>query len=444
MKKLVLITGWLLTGMAGMAQDPVKPAMDLKGCLAAALENHYKIKTADLERRRSESQLDQVEAAFFPQVTAGTTYQDYIKLPTQLIPGEFFGQPGEMIPIQFGTQYNLNASVDVSQVLFNQPLMVTRKMARKVIEMNRLGVEKSREEVIYETSQIYFATQGLLHQSATLKTNIEKLQRLVTLMQEQYDKGYVRKVDLDRVKVNISNLQSQNNNVEDACLQQLALLKFMMGLPQSSLLVLKDEIEAPVPLGELRLVPEQHLDYQQILKQEELADLKIKEARAGYFPTLTAIGQYSLSSQQNSFNTLYEKPGWLKMSFIGVNLSLPIFKGFGNHYKMNAAKVEKQQAGIQKENLASFLEVQYLNASGKLEVNRKAYENQQKNVQLAEEVYQVTLEQYKKGISPLTEILDAETALSAAQTNLLQAQVQIKLMELDLYKSTGKLTVLMN
>lgn len=439
---LLFITALLWT--PGFGQNNGTSPLDLKKCLTLALENNLKLKTAQLDKDKSASQLDQVEAAFFPQVSASTSYQDYIKLPTQLIPGEFFGMPGELIPIQFGTQHNLSASLDASLVLYNQPLLISYQIARKAIEMSKLSIEKSKEEVIFETSQVYFAAQAFAHQALTLEQNIERLNKLQSLMQQQYDNGFIRKVDLDRVKVNISNMQTQLANFKDAYNQQLVLLKYMTGIRQNNEIKLVSTIESTIYVENIKLTPEEHTDYKQILKTEELANLRIKESKASYLPSLAAIGQYSFQSQKNEFSSLYQKPDWLKMSFVGVSMNIPLFTGFGNHYKVNQARIEKSQVTLQKENLANYLEVQYLTANSKLEVNRKAYDSQLENVKLAEEVYRVTQEQYQKGISPISEVLDAETSLSTAQSALLQSQIQIRLTELDLLKSTGKLNTLMN
>ncbi|MHC1708650.1 MAG: TolC family protein [Bacteroidales bacterium] len=423
----------------GHGQNPGSASLDLKKCLILALENNTKIITAQLDRERSASQLNQVEAAFYPHISASTSYQDYLKLPTQLIPGEFFGMPGELIPIQFGTQHNLGASMDGSLVLYNQPLICSYKIARKAIEMSKLSLEKSKEEVMYETAQVYFAAQAFSHQAQTLENNISKLQRLISLMQEQYSGGFVRKVDLDRVKVNISNLQTQLENYEEAKRQQIALLKFLTGLNQSDDITLIPEIESTLSISPEKLNPENYTEYRQLQQLELMADMKISESKAACLPTLAAIGQYSFQSQKNEFSSLYQKPDWLKMSFIGVSMNIPIFNGFGNYYRVSQAKIEKSQATLQKENLAKYLEVQHVTAQGKLELNLKAYDNQLENVKLAEDVFRVTQEQYGQGISPLTEVLDAETSLSAAQSALLQAQIQVRLAELDLLKSTGNL-----
>jgi outer membrane protein len=432
----------VILASSGYGQDQSAAPLDLKRSLTMACDNHLKIKMAALDKEKSASQLNQVEAAFYPQISASASYQDYIKLPTQLIPGEFFGMPGELIPIQFGTQHNLGASLDANLVLFNQPLLVSYKMARKAIELSKLALEKSKEEVIYETAQVYYAAQAFRQQSQTLDKNLVSLQRLITLMQEQYDNGFVRKVDLDRVKVNISNLYTQQQNFNEAYSQQLAILKFLTGIPQNNDIQLVAEIESSLYESEFSLIPEDYTDYRQLLKMEEMADLKIKESRASYLPSLAAYGQYNFQSQQNSFSNLYEKPDWLKMSFIGISLNIPLFSGFGTYYKVSQARIEKTQAALQKDNLSKYLETQYITSKNKLTVNRKAYDNQLENVRLAEEVYRVTREQYQKGMSPLTEVLDSEAALSTSQSALLQALIQVRLTELELLKSTGKLNSL--
>lgn len=440
--KRTLFLGILMTGIPGICQQSGYQDLDLKQCLKMALDQHIKIKNGEIDLQKAAAQLKQVEAGFYPQAKVGATYQDFIQLPTQLIPGEFFGQPGEMIPIQFGTQHNLSTSVDVSQVLFSQPLLIGRQQARKALELSMLSNDKFREEVIYETAQVFFAAQGLQSQVSTWEQNVGTMQKLTDLMQQQYDLGYIRKVDLDRVKVNTGNLQSQLDVFRDGYDQQLIILKYLTGIPSETPVHLNDSIEPSILPNDLAWSPSGLNEYKQCQALEDLATGKIREAKASGYPTLAAIGQYSLQSQQNEFSYLYQQPGWLKMSFVGISLNVPLFQGFAKQHAISQAGLEQQQAVLQKENTARLLEVQYRSAVSKLEVSRKTTENQLSNKKLAEEVYQVTLDQYKEGISPLSDILDAESSLRSAQSALLQSQVQMKLSEIDLMKSTGNLNLL--
>ena len=86
--------------------------------------------------------------------------------------------------------------------------------------------------------------------------------------------------------------------------------------------------------------------------------------------------------------------------------------------------------------------MQRANANNALKVNRAALESQQRNIELAQKVYETTQAQFVGGIASMTDIVNAETSLRDAQTNYLRALVQVKLGELDLIKSTGNIRTL--
>ena len=88
--------------------------------------------------------------AALPQVNASGSFTDNLKLMTTLLPGDFFGKPGEKVPVTFGSQFNSTASVQASLLLFNAPLYIgiettklAQKLSRKALQ-NRSWIPKNR------------------------------------------------------------------------------------------------------------------------------------------------------------------------------------------------------------------------------------------------------------------------------------------------------------
>src|SRR3546814_8590027 len=108
MKNKLLITGALLFSLAiAKAQDTTETfQFNLQECIDYAFEHHYQVRNAEVDVELAESEVKETIGMGLPQVNGNVNFQDYLKLPTQLIPGEFFGgEPGTYIPVQFGTQF---------------------------------------------------------------------------------------------------------------------------------------------------------------------------------------------------------------------------------------------------------------------------------------------------------------------------------------------------
>ena len=80
-------------------------------------------------------------AALLPKVNISAGFTDNIALPTTVLPGEFLGKPGTSIPVQMGSQFNTNAALSISQILYNQTAFTALKLTKKSAELSSLSVE---------------------------------------------------------------------------------------------------------------------------------------------------------------------------------------------------------------------------------------------------------------------------------------------------------------
>ena len=123
----------------------------------------------------------------------------------------------------------------------------------------------------------------------------------------------------------------------------------------------------------------------------------------------------------------------------GVRLSIPIFDGFEKKFKAQQVEVSQRQLDLNIRNVTNLTKMEFHNASEQLRQSKKLIDQQQENMELAEQLYDITKLSYQEGVAPLTELLNAETSLKEAQTQFLTATLQLKLAELDHLKTSGEL-----
>ena len=130
--------------------------LSLKEAQEYAIKNNKMVITSRMDVEASKIALWETISNALPQVSASGSFTDNLKLMTTLLPGDFFGKPGEKIPVTFGSQFNSGASVQASLLLFNAPLYIgieTTKLAQKLSEQNLVKSELDTKESV---SSVYY------------------------------------------------------------------------------------------------------------------------------------------------------------------------------------------------------------------------------------------------------------------------------------------------
>jgi outer membrane protein TolC len=437
-KNILFAISLSLVLQTAIAQKKIE--MNLKQCLDLALLNDQRVKLSEMEQTRLKYQKYQTIGAGLPQISGTGSFQDFLKLPTQLIPGEFFGQPGTLIPVQFGTNYNMSGGIQVSQLIYNQSFLVSLQISKRLIEQGSLEVEKNRQNTVYDVAQLYYMAVLTDQQTKYLMETLEKLDTLTSISKVQLEKQLIKQVDYDRVNVNRTNLQTEVSNLKLMLIQQLNMLKYFTGiLPEDSIVLTTTVFDKRIM--QLPVVnPENHLSLREIDKQKELVNLQMGMVRSQCIPSLAAFGDFSYNSQQNDFGKLFsDNKGWLGTSVVGLSLNIPIFSGTQRFFQLKQYKMQFQELNLSRDYAKKLIETSTRNALIKVHSLEQTAESQNKNVTLADDVYKVVFDQYSQGYTSLTDLLSAESAKIQAQSAYAQTLVQLKIAELDLFKSNGNL-----
>jgi outer membrane protein len=420
------------------ATDPAK-TISLKECLNMAVANSPHLKIAALEKTKLSYNYKETMGGALPHVNFSGSWDDYLHLPTSLIPGEFFGKPGEMIPVQFGTTYNLAGALDASQMLYNQTWLVGMKMAKQMMQQNELTTEKTEIEVVYNVAQSYYMAQITKQQIRNMRDNLTKIEKAEKIAQSQWENGIIKKVDLDRIVVQKLNMITDIERLDVLYQQELAMQKYFMGIAQEQAIALDDSIYTSSLATGFESDLNKHIDIRMIEQQKQLVQTGIRMDQSGYYPNLTLIGSTNFLNQSNTMYLFGKPSDWFNTSLVGLRLSVPVFSGMQRHYRVSQTRVELEKLKVNEDDTRKLIRINSDDAARKLSNSTEAEQRQRDNMALAERVYNISQEQYQKGVIPLTDLLNAETALSDAQSNHTYALVQMKLSELNYLKANGKL-----
>lgn len=410
-----------------------------------AVENNNNLEVAQIDQEIIQAQIAEVKGQALPQINGSAGYTDNFSLQEQQLPGEIFGgEPGTTIGVAFGNRYQYTGGVNVQQQLLNFKLFSSIKSTQALAELRNLQTLLTTQDLVVNVIQTYIQIQVFQKQVKLLQQNYNRTKNLIELSEARYDEGIIRKLDLNQLLVNLSNLETQ---IEDAVFgknQQKRLLKVLLNIPMDTEVVLNEKLEdrAPYPLG-IELLLESNLEYQQLEKSLELSIIDQKLIRAEYLPTLSASFGYNYLGQSNQFvdfdPNVYQEQ-W--SGTWGISANIPIFDGFQRRNRLKQKEFVTEQLELDRETLELNIEKEFGDAREQLLLSNSQIESQESNMNLAQENYDAIKTSYNEGVANLTELLDSEFALRQAQSNYLNALLQSKVAEVTLLKSSGQLSQL--
>lgn len=450
MKKIAYIS-CLLILLAG-------PIYSQEGCTSAgtsltlqdavnyALRNNEAIQKSRLDEESAEYKIKETKGSGLPQLNANGQLNMFPALATQLVPGELAGMPGTMIPVQFGTKYSATGGLELQQLIFSKSFFVGLEAANTTRDLYRLRSEMSEEEVVYNVSAAYLQLLQTREQFNTVEANFKRLEQLEEILKLQYENDIVTKVQLNRVIVSKTNLENQRQTLRAAFEQQINGLKFFMNMPMEQEITLDEnsnleDITVPI-VEDMEQILANRTEYQALQTQKSLYNLNIKNISAGYYPRLSAFAQANTTAQRNEFDFFDADQPWFKAVTVGVQLNIPIFDGFQRRNQIKQAKIEVEKVDYDLHQLRQNTSMQLDNAITQMETSLSSIETQERNVALAQEVFDDTHEVYKEGLAPLTDVLDVEVSLREAETNLNNERLNYQLSKLNYLRAQGKLNTI--
>jgi len=427
------------------AQQMGQGPLTLKESVEIGLQNNRTLKNALLDEEKAGYQRKEIIGSGLPQVNVSGGYNNFINVFPQALPGGFFGdsEPGSVDVIAFGVPQSLKVGASVNQLLFSSSYLVGLKAAKTSEQFYRLLSQQTEEDVIYDISMNYLGTLQLELQKENLQANIDQLTGLEKVLRSQVENDMVRKVDLNRVIVNLSTLETELENLEIGIAQRKNYLKLLMGIPMDSNVELDDALlEDPrmkdvFQVGDLN--PENRMDIQVLDKQRSLLDLEYKNIKASRHPSLVAFGDINRNAFSNQFDFLTDSKVWYQGFLIGLKLDVPIFDGFSTKYRASQNKVSQRQLQQNRHMAWDAAEMEYENASKKYFNSLKTLDAVAENLLLADEVLKETSLLYKESLSPLTDLLDAESTQRQARASFNNQLVQVQIARIELLKSTGNI-----
>ena len=171
-----------------------------------------------------------------------------------------------------------------------------------------------------------------------------------------------------------------------------------------------------------------------------MAELDIKNTYSQYIPKVSFTAAWGRNTGNDQFGNLWnENRQWFTNSNIGLNISIPVFDGLRKKYTVERKKYQLETLNYQQSLLSNSLRQQLINSKMALDVNLERLAVQEDNLELAQEVVEVTRAKYTAGVGSNLELIDAEQSYKVAEVNYLTALYDAIVAKIDLDKALGKL-----
>ncbi|MBO4670884.1 MAG: TolC family protein [Bacteroidales bacterium] len=422
---------------AGEPGEPVP--LTLEQALQTALSENASVRVADLEIQRTGYARKGTYAALFPQIDGSGSYQRTIKKQVMYMDFDMSkmmgggasdasaGDTGTASKasdgIEVGRWNTWSAGVSASMPLVNAQLWKSLKISDQDVELAVEKARASRLETVTQVKKAYYTVLLAKEACNVYKSVYDNAVENLELTQKKFNAQRASELDLTRAKTAVANavpnVYEAANNVEISLWQ----LKAVMGVALDSNIDVAGVLTDYADRMLTEAVPDADLSGNSTLRQlgiqsQQLADA-VRVQQYANIPSLALAFNYSLNAMTNDFN--FSEYRWSPYSFVGLSLNIPIFAGGKRTNSVKAARLQAEELDIQRENTERQLQIAIRQYVGTMDTAIKSYASAGSAVETATKAYNIARQAYDVGRSTLTDLNDAQLALTQSRLGVCQA-----------------------
>lgn len=438
---------WLLSlaiNVSAQQQVTTEPiSLSAKEAVDYALANQSSVKTAKLDELIQLAKNKEISGMALPSITGAGSYQYNPIVQKQLFNTRNFGSPiDSFTAVSFQLPHNMLGEVKLTQTLFDPSVLVALQ-ARKTLEI--LVSQNVTKSLIDVKSNVYKAYYNVLSADkalAILSENLSSLEKILGETKEIYKNGLAEKLDVDRLVVQYTNLQTEQTKLRNLIELGMASLKYQMGMPLKQAITLTDTLSTEKIVADVldldKFDYSQRIEYQLQETQKKANEYDLKRYKMKGLPSLQLFAATGALRGSDKFD-YFQSQMWYGYVNTGLNLSIPIFTGLQRKRQVDQAWLTVQKSEIAIENTKLGIDLEREQSSSTFRNNVLTLEAQEKNMGLAQDVYHTTQIKYREGVGSSLEMTTAENDLLTAQNNYFTALFNAIVAKIDLLKSYGKL-----
>lgn len=468
--------------MAATLCASAQSAVSLDSCRQLALANNkqlmqsrQRISTAELQNKQAYTAylpaLDFTGAYAYNQKNISIFSEDQL-LPTKSfnlqtqqyefnlvknpMTGELIKDPatGQYVPETVALIPKEAMEFDIHNVFFGaitltQPIYMGGKITA-MNEITKYATELARQMHCTEAENVVYAVDAAYWQVVSLKSKLRLAESFVNLLDSldrnvalMYEQGVATKSDKLSVDVKLNSARVDLVKVQNGLSLSRMALNQVCGLPIDQAFTLKDEdLEKTCQLPQavepfnMQQVYEQRHDLQALRLGIDIAGQQKKVAYSSMLPNVALMGAYSFSNPnmfdgyKKSFNGAFS---------VGLMVTVPLWHWGGNYYKYKAAESEEVTMKLKLQDAEELVSLQVNQAAFRSEESMKTYQLTQSNLDKANDNLRTATIAFREGVATADNVMEAQTAWLKANSEAIDAMIDVYMCNTYLSKVLGRL-----
>lgn len=429
-----LTVSFLFIATTVTAQQPAK--WSLKECIDYSMEHNIQLKQQNINLEQSEIDVKTARASLFPNLSFNTSHNGRYQPYFEDEGGNSFvtddGMGGSRVStsrdhFSYSGSYGLNAGMTLFNGGKNWREIKLQKLNRDIA---KLSIEEQKNTLKEEIATIYVQILYSKEAVSVNEASVESARENLKSGEAKFEVGKIAKSE-------VVELQSQLNTAEYQLVNaQTILANYKLQLKQLLEITYEQEIDIlqPESSDELALIPlvtkeeayQAATTYRPEIASSRLssqsASISLKQAKAGYFPTISLSAGAGTSNNDSNDNSFGHQLKYNLSYSVGLSLSMPLYDNRNTRSTIQKAKLQHTSSLLQEQEtqkqLYSIIEGLWLDAQSA----QKKFIAARSSVESAQASYELLSEQFNVGLKSSTDLLSGRTTLLSAQQELLQAK----------------------
>mgnify|MGYP001160973052 FL=1 len=405
-----------------------------------AKNNSPSLKNSTLDVELAKQQIKQTIAAGLPKFNGGIGFQNYIDIPTTVVPATAF-DPGanenDLLGLQFGTDYNANYNVKVDQLLFSFTYIYGVKAAKTYSALSDLIRVKIYED-LNEKIKLALGDYILVKISKEIiSENLQEIKVLLEKTQSLINEGFLEKTGASDLLLVKLDLEAAKNDLDANEKITLINLKSIIGYPLDSNILLIDSFNLSSLEIEPNNVEAKNTNAVKISEQNlMLNQINLKVAKSEGYPSIYGFFSHQQMAMRNQFNFFETEKDWYPATLWGFNINIPIFNSGEGKAKTQIKEIAVEKANNELKEIENQIVALLMIIKSNYTSALTRLQNAKEKVSFSNQIYQDELLKFQNGASSLLFLTEKKTALIQAQQELLQKELELYKAKVQLEKYT--------
>lgn len=413
-----------------------------------ALANNTDIKRSLLTLEDASQQVRLAWSEVLPEISGSATYTRNLEIPVNFVPATFFdpdAPPGELVPLQFGTDNNWTGGLSVTQTIFRGEAIVGIGSSKLYKTAQVEGHRATTQQIVTQTRLAYYNVLVAREQLLLQQSAVERLRNNLKENRARQRAGLVDEYDVLQVEVQIANEEPQLTQAEYAVAQAYRELKMVMGVPLELQFTVQGDLfnydilaaQADEEVNEYirevdQLTPYSYTEQENLIdlakdlrgdirvltRQGQLNEREQQAIQSRFLPTLSADYNLNWSAAQTGHPVFFgTEETRARSQTIALTLSVPIFQGFQRSANLQLVQIEGRDIELQRREAVRTAKNEIQSARETLNQAIETAPARKQALKQARQGYGRARTRLENGIGSQIDVTEAEFQLRQAEVN---------------------------